>query len=98
MIRHVVMFKFKPEVDTKTRFEFVQRLRKLVDDVEVVRTLEIGQNFTQTPRSSDLVLMVDLDDEDALAAYADHPMHQPVKKMLSEICSETRVVDYVLPD
>jgi hypothetical protein len=96
MVRHVVMFKFKPETEMEHRMAFVQRLLRLTDEVEVIRALEVGQNITETPRASDLVLIVDLDDEEALKIYGDHPNHQPVKQMIAEICSETRVVDYVI--
>jgi hypothetical protein len=97
MIRHVVMFKFKPEINAELRTEFMQLLSKLAQDIEVIHTLEIGQNFTQSPRAADILLTVDVEDEAALAEYADHPLHQPVKKMAADICSESRIVDYILP-
>lgn len=96
MIRHVVMFKFKPEVDTAQRIDFVGQLNRLIDEIEVIRRLEIGQNITQSPRASDIVLMVDVDDEEALAVYADHPKHLPVKQLAAQLCSESRVVDYAV--
>ncbi|MFO7322701.1 MAG: Dabb family protein [Chloroflexota bacterium] len=96
MVRHVVMFKFKPEVDTQSRVDFVRSLQRLAEDIDVIRALEIGQNFTQSPRAADIVLIVDLDDEKALAEYSDHPDHIPVKDMAAHLCSESRVVDYVI--
>jgi hypothetical protein len=96
MIRHVVMFTFNPEVDAQIRMEFVELLLKLRDEIDFIRALEIGQNVTQSPRAADLVLMVDVDDEAALAEYADHLGHQPVKQMAAAVCRESRVVDYVL--
>lgn len=96
MIRHVVMFKFKPEVKTEARMEFTDRLLRLKDEVEVIRALEVGQNLVASPRACDIVLMVDVDDEAALNIYGDHPNHVPVKQLAAELCSETRVVDYAI--
>jgi hypothetical protein len=40
--------------------------------------------------------LVDLDDKDALKAYASHPDHQPVIKRAGELCAASYVVDYTL--
>jgi hypothetical protein len=94
MVRHVVMFKFKPETDTRARVDFARMLTGLKDDVEVIQSLEIGQDFLKSPRSYDILLVVDLEDEEALKIYAGHPDHQPVLKRASEICQHVAVLDY----
>ena len=96
MVRHVVFFKFKPEVEKQARFDFSARLRQLQQDIDVIRALEVGQNFTESPRAMDLILTVDVDNQHDLAIYDQHPLHQPVKQMAAQLCSETRVVDYVI--
>ncbi len=94
MIRHVVLFKFKPEVNQAVRADFVRRLRQLAADVETVRALEVGINFAESARAHDVALIADFDDRTGLAAYADHPRHQPVKALAAELCSALPVVDY----
>ena len=96
MIRHVVFFKFKPEVDKQARLGFATRLHQLKQDIDQIRALEVGQNFTESPRAMDLILMVDVDTPEDLSIYDQHPLHQPVKQMAAQLCSETRVVDYVV--
>ncbi|MEO0563830.1 MAG: Dabb family protein [Chloroflexota bacterium] len=96
MIRHVVMFKFKDDASNDDRAGFVEMLYKLADEVPQVRQLEVGNNFTDSPRACDLVLVVDLDDEAALKAYAAHPNHQPVLQRAGEVCAASYVVDYTL--
>jgi hypothetical protein len=91
----VVFFKFKPEVDKQARAEFAASLRQLQQDIDVVRALEVGQNFTESARAMDLILIVDVDNQRDLATYDQHPLHQPVKQMAAQLCSESRVVDYV---
>jgi hypothetical protein len=94
MIRHVVMFKFKPDTDQQNRDSFVQMLNRLPQDIEVGRGLELGQNFANSPRAMDIVITVDFDDHEALGIYAQHPKHLPVIEHMKQICSESRVVDY----
>lgn len=95
MVRHVVMFKFKPETDTRARVDFARMVTGLMDQVEVIRSLEIGQDFLRSPRSYDMLLVVDVDDEEALKIYANHPDHQPILKRAGEICAHVAVLDYL---
>ncbi len=97
MIRHVVMFKFKDEVAEADRRGFIDQLHALSPTIPEIKQLEIGENLTTSARACDVVLMVDVENEDDLQTYADHPDHQPVKQRAGEICSATYVVDYVLP-
>jgi len=97
MIRHVVMFKFKPETPESARQAFVAKLHALTDDIPVIRALEIGENFAEGSRACDIVLMVDVENEADLETYSNHPDHQPVKQLSVEICSASHVVDYILP-
>lgn len=98
MIRHVVMFKFKADVAGEDRAAFKQMLHKLQADIPHVKQLQTGDNVVDSPRACDLVLMVDVDDEAALKAYAAHPDHQPVLKRAGEIMEASHVVDYLLPE
>lgn len=96
MIRHVVMFKFKDETDSAARTDFVERIERMVGEVEVIRALELGRNFAESARAFDLVLMVDVDNEEALEIYGSHPKHLPVKELAGQLCSASYVVDYEL--
>jgi hypothetical protein len=94
MIRHAVMFKFKDDVSQDERDTFVGMLHKLAEDISEIRRLEVGQNFTESTRACDLLLLVDVESKEALLTYAQHPDHQPVIKRAGEICAASYVVDY----
>lgn len=94
MIRHAVMFKFKDAVTQADREAFVAMLHKLAEDIDEVRGLTVGHNVTDAARACDLLLLVDVDNADALHAYAQHPAHQPVLQRAGEVCSASYVVDY----
>jgi hypothetical protein len=98
MIRHIVLFKLKPDVDAQTLTRLLQSMERLKDEIDVIRALEIGQNFNRSPRAADVSLIVDVDDEHALAIFANHPSHQPLKALSAEVASEIRLVEYVIED
>jgi hypothetical protein len=94
MIRHVVLFKFKPEVDAAERDELVRMLGQLAQDVEVIRELSVGVDVAGSASACDVALIVDFDDREALDVYEAHPLHQPVIRRVDELCAAVHVVDY----
>jgi len=95
MIRHIVLFKFKAEIESASREDFVQKLQSL-SSLPMVRYLSVGTNFTESPRAYDIGLIVDVDDRAALEAYGNHSLHIPVKEMAARLCSTFPLVDYEL--
>jgi hypothetical protein len=94
MVRHVVFMTFNEGVEAEARTDLIEKLYAMADTVEVIRALEVGQNFAEAPSACDLVLMVDVDNEDALDLYNDHPNVVPVSELVMQLCSATYVVDY----
>lgn len=96
MIRHIVLFKFKAETTSEQRASFISGLRGLPAKIDLLRLVDVGENITESPRAFDVSLIVDVDDEAALKAYAAHPDHQPIIKMAGEYCEMSKLVDYVM--
>ena len=93
MIKHIVMFKLKDR--NKENIEkIVDALKTLEGNIDVLRSAEIGVNFTKSERSYDIVLTTEFDDRNALNAYGPHPNHLPVAKTVRSLCSGSVVVDY----
>ena len=93
MIKHIVMFKLKNK--NKENIEkVVNALKTLEGGIDVLRSAEIGVNFTESERSYDIVLTTDFDNRDALDAYGPHPKHVPVVETVHALCSGSVVVDY----
>ena len=57
MIRHIVFFKFKPDISPAEREEAISSLRGLPDKIDFIRTFELGEDVLKLPRSWDLVLV-----------------------------------------
>ena len=95
MIKHVVFFKFKPDISAAEREAGISGLRGLPGKIDFIRSFELGEDVLKSPRSWDLVLVATYDDLDALQTYATHPDHVPVAELLKALCTDVGSVDYV---
>jgi hypothetical protein len=98
MLRHVVFFKFKPEVAAQDRQAFLGHLRGLSAKIPQIVSSEVGEDILGTPRSYHVALVSTFAGRDALDAYSKHPDHQPVIARAREICEAIAAVDYLAAD
>jgi hypothetical protein len=94
MIKHVVFFKFKPEVGEAERRSALDGLRALPDKIDVIRDFEVGQDVLRKSRSWDAVLIGTYDDLGALDEYQRHDDHVPVAMTMQRICEAVASVDF----
>jgi hypothetical protein len=94
MIKHVVFFKFKPEVSAGERRSVLNELRALPDKIDVIRSFEVGEDIMHSPRAWDMAEIASYDDLEALEAYTHHPAHVEVVSKLREVCDAIGSVDY----
>lgn len=78
MIRHVVLFRWKPEFSTEERSEWLSAVRDLPGRIEVLRSLQAGPDVLGLARSWDTAIVADFDSFADIATYTDHPAHQPL--------------------
>ena len=97
MVKHVVFFKFKPEVGRDDRAAFIAGLRELPARIPFIVSPEVGEDFMGTPRSCHAALVFGFRDRQALNEYAIHPQHQPVLARAKELCESIAAVDYEVP-
>ncbi len=91
MIKHVVMWKFKPGTE-KEMMAFVEGLRGLYGVIPQIRQQEVGVNVVEG--NYDAVLISAFDSLEDLEAYKNDPRHVAVSELCKSI-RETRVaVDY----
>ena len=93
MVKHIVFFKL--EDDSKQNKLFIkEKLLSMRNQIDVLKHIEVGINFTDSPRAYDLALITEFDSKDDLKVYATHPVHLPIVAYLKEINTKTKVVDY----
>ena len=91
MIKHVVMWKFKPGTE-KEMMAFVEGLQGLYGVIPQIRQQEVGVNVVEG--NYDAVLISAFDSLEDLEAYKNDPRHVAVSELCKSI-RETRVaVDY----
>jgi len=94
MVVHIVFFKFKDE-NKDSNIQIVKaKLEELVEKIEVLRSMEVGVNFTDSPRAFDMSLYSTFDSKEDLKLYAVDTNHLEVLEFIKSVTLETKVVDY----
>jgi len=94
MLTHIVVWKYKPEVDEARRREHVGRLRGLVGVVPGIESFAVGSDVLRLPRSYHTGLVATFRDRAALEAYDAHPEHQTVAQLGRSISEHVASVDF----
>mgnify|MGYP003976800653 CR=1 FL=1 len=69
-------------------------LEDLVGVVAEIISLKVGTNVIESDTASDLVLVSEFADQDALNAYNSHPEHQKALDFGKAVIAERRAVDF----
>ena len=93
MIRHIVLFKIKEECKAEIP-QLVKNFYGMKGRIEGMVDLDAGANFLESERNYDLALTTVFDTREHFNAYADHPVHAPVKKHMHEVRSASVACDY----
>lgn len=98
MIKHIVFWRFNENAygnDKKTNAKiFKEKVLALKGKVDGLLKLEVGFDFSNEKDSCDVVLYSEFSSKEALHQYQIHPDHEDLKKWLSKVRYERRVVDY----
>jgi hypothetical protein len=97
-LRHVVAFRFKPDVTTEQMQRVTADFHALENTVPQILEFEGGPDirFNQKRENGAFThsFMVTVRDEAALAAYGAHPAHQAFSRSADPLLAEVMVVDY----
>ncbi len=98
MLTHIVIWKYRAEVDAETRREHVAMLRRLPSVIPDIRSFEVGFDVLHLPRSYDTGLVAVFADRAALEAYTIHPEHIAVADFGRAISEHVASVDFESED
>ena len=95
-LRHVVAFRFKPEVTQEQIRKVSEEFRALREKVPQITDFEGGPDVNLARRTGKFthVFIVTVRDEKELAAYGAHPDHRAFSRMADPLLAEVMVVDY----
>lgn len=97
MLRHIVLFRRKPEVEKDVRMEsaLAARMEALGAQIHVITGWVFRKNEMDRPICWDYVLESEVADAEALNAYLFHPLHQALVADLKPYF-EWAAVDYTV--
>jgi hypothetical protein len=98
LIKHIVFWRLNESAygnDKQTNAQILkEKLLAMQGKVDGLLKVEIGFDFSNEKDSCDVVLYSEFTSKEALYQYQIHPDHEEIKKWLSEVRYERRVLDY----
>lgn len=98
MLTHIVVWKYRADIERDMREEHVARLRRLASIIPEVESLHVGFDVLRLPRSYHTGLVATFRDRAALDAYTVHPEHVLVANLGRNISENVVSVDFTDED
>ena len=96
MLKHVVLFKFKPTTTAAQRREFVAALNALPKTIAEIKGWKVVSTVPGRPeRFSHVGLFSEFNDVAALDRYIAHPDHKAFVPLVDAYCESRANFDYV---
>lgn len=98
MIKHIVMWKLKADLDDKKEkcHEIKEKIEGLKELIKEIEKIEVGINIEDSKEAYDVVLYSEFKDKESLEIYQNHSEHLKVAKFISSVREARAVVDYIL--
>jgi hypothetical protein len=97
MLRHVVLFTWKPGAPKAQIDAFADGLAALPDQIPEIRAFRFGPDVRLGGGNDDFALVADFADADAYRRYAEHPAHRHlIATLLMPLLGTRHGVQYTL--
>jgi hypothetical protein len=97
MYRRVVLWRLKA-VDQPQRESDATTIKTALESmrgkIPGMLAIQVGVNVSPIADASEVCMIVDYEDEAALAVYETHPVHEAVKPIVGPLRSERRVAEF----
>lgn len=91
MVKHIVLYTFKPDVDKDASVKLIASLLEpLVGKIPGLQHMEIRRAF----KGMDYALYSEFESREALSAYAVHPLHLAAKEQFFHLLDTRVAADY----
>jgi len=95
MLTHIVVWKYRTDVEQALREEHIARLRRLPSLIDGIESFSIGFDALHLPRSFDMGLVAVFRDRAGLDAYTVHPEHVLVANFGRTLSEQIASVDFI---
>ena len=97
MVRHVALFRWKPQTTAEDVARVEEALRTLPAKIPCIQSYRFGRDLGVQEGNADFALVADFVDEKALETYATHPDHQAVlRERIRPILAQREAIQYVI--
>ena len=94
MLIHIVIWKYRADVEPEVRSEHVALLKSLAAIIPEIDTLSVGFDVLSLPRSYDTGLVASFANREGLQAYTVHPEHVKAAAFGKTISEHVASVDF----
>lgn len=94
MLTHIVIWKYRKDIEREVRADHVALLRRLVGTIPEIVSFSVGFDMLHLPRSYDTGLVAVFQDRAGLEAYTIHPAHIKVAELGRSISEHVASVDF----
>lgn len=98
MIKHIVMWKIKENVEGRSQLEngklVKDRMEALKSEIKEIINIEVGLNIVEAEQAYDIALYSEFASLEDLNIYQKHPAHLEVVKFAGQFLESRVVIDY----
>jgi hypothetical protein len=94
MINHVVLMKFKPDVNDDAIDDLEKSLDDLPNKIVEIQAYEFGRDRVHSEKSYDFALVSLFANLEAVKRYQEHPAHLKVLQKIKKLSENILVVDF----
>lgn len=97
MLRHVALFRWKPEATAGDVSKVEAALYQLPAKIPCIRSYRFGRDVGVQDGNADFAVVADFTDQEGLLTYASHPDHQAViQNLIRPILAQREAIQYVI--
>ncbi|BCT75151.1 hypothetical protein SCMU_09930 [Sinomonas cyclohexanicum] len=97
MIRHAVLFKFKPDFPADQREAWTSGLDRMRGNIPGLIALTHGPDAIRSERAFDYAIVADFESVADIEVYNTHPLHEPLKEYSFPNSEQILSVDFEIP-
>jgi len=94
MLRHIVMFNWKPEVTEEQINAVAKGFAHLAEVIDVVLEMKFGKNLAIMDGCFDYAMSADFESADDWMTYRNHPEHIKFATNFASLASETARIQF----
>jgi hypothetical protein len=97
VVRHVALFRWKPETTAADVSKIEAALHQLPSKIPCILSYRFGRDLGVFDGNADFALVADFADQQGLATYANHPDHLAViQNLVRPIMAQREAIQYVI--